>query len=166
MDNKQTYSLENENGVVLERWLCTEAEAVRQAKALNAKRAGLAVAINTTAKFIGWVHGNGIYVPKRGKGVMNRIGPKMLRAVQYVLRRGGELVPNREVCHYVNPLSDPTLNERYGYDVVARCKRVGLLRYTPGIHGGTLSVTGNIEEMIEANQVNGLERYLHATLNK
>jgi len=69
-----------------------------------------------------------------------RIGPKMAAAVAYVESRGGKDVPNRDVCHAVNPHPHPCRNEKLGYDIVSRAVAAGLLVRTAGRRGRLLSL--------------------------
>ncbi len=69
-----------------------------------------------------------------------RIGHKMLAAVEVVRASGGKNVPNRDVCHAVSPHPIPSRNESYGYEIVNRAVKAGLLVRTPVKNGSVLSL--------------------------
>jgi hypothetical protein len=71
-----------------------------------------------------------------------RIGPKMAQAVDFVAACGGVAVPNRKVCHHVNPSPEPARCENYGYAIVDRAVKAGLLvrSAAPGGNGSVLSL--------------------------
>ena len=55
-----------------------------------------------------------------------RIGKKMRLAASFVAVNPGCVM--RACAHAVSPLSDPTRNEAFGYDIVHRAVRAGLIR--------------------------------------
>jgi hypothetical protein len=64
----------------------------------------------------------------------------MRAAVSVVAQHGGKDVPNRLVCHAVNPHPIPEKNEALGYGPVNRAVAAGLLVRTPGKRGALLSL--------------------------
>jgi hypothetical protein len=52
----------------------------------------------------------------------------MQAALSYVARNPGCVM--RDCAHHVSPLSTPSKNEGYGYDIVHRAIKAGLITYT------------------------------------